>query len=88
MGNPVAPALLDRYLAKTNVKGQQSKPHDPPGQRHNTWEAVYGAEVGARGKFDDQAHARSPELWLSQHRGLASAGVVLAAAGLAAAVRQ
>ncbi len=80
LGNRVAPALLDRYLAKTNVEGQQSKAHDPPGEKHNTWEPVYGAEVAARGSFDDQAHAHSPELWLSQHRGLLGA----AAAGVGA----
>ncbi|MDP9415881.1 MAG: short-chain dehydrogenase, partial [Pseudomonadota bacterium] len=69
-------------------KGQQSKPHDPPGNKHNTWEPVYGAEVAAHGSFDDQAHAHSPELWLSQHRGLvgaAAAGVV--ASAIAAARR-
>jgi NAD(P)-dependent dehydrogenase (short-subunit alcohol dehydrogenase family) len=88
LGNRVAPALLDWYLAKTNVKGQQFKPHDPPGNKHNTWEPVYGAEVAAHGSFDDQAHAHSPELWLSQHRGLvgaAAAGVV--ASAIAAARR-
>jgi NAD(P)-dependent dehydrogenase (short-subunit alcohol dehydrogenase family) len=88
LGNRVAPAVLDWYLDKTNVKGQQSKPHDPPGQKHNTWEPVYGAEVAAHGSFDDQAHAHSPELWLSQHRGLvgaAAAGVV--ASAIAAARR-
>jgi NAD(P)-dependent dehydrogenase (short-subunit alcohol dehydrogenase family) len=88
LGNRIAPALLDRYLAKTNVKGQQSKPHDPPGDKHNTWEPVYGAEVAAHGSFDDKAHAHSPELWLSQHRGLVSAGAALAAAGLVAAARK
>ncbi len=45
LGNRIAPALLDWYLAKTNVKGQQSKPHDPPGDKHNTWQPVYGAEL-------------------------------------------
>jgi short-subunit dehydrogenase len=36
LGNRVAPALLDWYLAKTNVKGQQSPQHDPPGGQSNT----------------------------------------------------
>jgi len=79
LGNRVAPALLDHFLARTNVKGQQSPPHDPPGQQSNTWEPVYGAEVKAHGSFDDTAHSRSPELWVSQHRGLLAAGAAAVA---------
>ncbi len=79
LGNRVAPALLDHFLARTNVKGQQSPPHDPPAQQSNTWEPVYGAEVQAHGSFDDTAHSRSPELWVSQHRGLLAAGAAAVA---------
>jgi hypothetical protein len=70
LGNRVAPSLLDWYLAKTSVKGQQSPDHDPPGGKSNTWEPVYGAEVQSHGSFDEQAYAYSPELWVSQRRGL------------------
>jgi NAD(P)-dependent dehydrogenase (short-subunit alcohol dehydrogenase family) len=83
LGNRVAPSLLDWYLAKTNVKGQQSPDHDPPGGKSNTWEPAYGAEVQAHGSFDEQAHSHSPELWVSQHRGLLAAGVVAAASAVA-----
>ncbi|MGI8612571.1 MAG: SDR family oxidoreductase [Nocardioidaceae bacterium] len=62
LGNRLAPALLDAYLARTNVKGQQSPDHDPPGAQSNTWQPVYGAEVAAHGSFDEQAYAHSPEL--------------------------
>lgn len=82
LGNRVAPALLDIYLARTNVRGQQSPQHDPPGQQANTWEPVYGAEVAAHGSFDDKAHEHSPQLWVSEHRALASA----VAGGIAAAL--
>lgn len=78
----VAPALLDWYLAKTNVKGQQSPDHDPPGAQANTWEPVYGPEVQAHGSFEGQAHGRSPELWVSQHRGLVAAGAAAAASAV------
>jgi short-subunit dehydrogenase len=88
LGNRVAPALLDAYLAKTNVKGQQSPQHDPPGERHNTWEPVYGAEVAAHGSFDAEAHAHSPELWVSEHRGLVGAGAAVAVGALATALRR
>jgi len=85
LGNRVAPSLLDWFLAKTNVQGQQSPEHDPPGGESNTWKPVYGAEVQAHGSFDGQAYTRSPELWASQHRGLLAAGAAVAA--LAVAVR-
>jgi hypothetical protein len=55
--NRLAPSLLDAFLARTNVNGQQSPDHDPPGPRSNTWEPAYGAEVAAHGSFDAQAHA-------------------------------
>ena len=76
LGNRIAPVLLDHFLARTNVEGQQSSDHDPPGEQSNTWQSVHGAEVQAHGVFDDMAHARSPELWMTQHRGLVGAGVV------------
>jgi hypothetical protein len=87
LGNRFAPSLLDWYLAKTNVQGQQSPQHDPPGQQHNTWEPVYGDEVAAHGSFDGQAHARSPELWASQHRALLGALVGVGVAATAARSR-
>jgi NAD(P)-dependent dehydrogenase (short-subunit alcohol dehydrogenase family) len=83
LGNRLAPSLLDRYLARTNVTAQQSPQHDPPGSRSNTWEPVYGDDVAAHGSFDGQSHGRSPELWASQHRGAVAAATGL---GLAAAV--
>lgn len=64
--------------------GQQSPAHDPPGAAANTWQPVYGAEVAARGRFDDQAHAHSLQLWVSQHRRLVTAASLVAAAALAA----
>ncbi|MEX2291581.1 MAG: SDR family oxidoreductase [Mycobacteriales bacterium] len=82
LGNRLAPALLDRYLASTNVQGQQSPDHDPPGRQANTWEPAYGAEVAAHGSFDRQAYAHSPLVWVGQHRALLGAG--LAGAGLLA----
>jgi len=80
LGNRVAPVLLDHFLARTNVEGQQSPDHDPPASASNTWEPVYGSEVQAHGSFDDKAYAHSPELWLSEHRVLALTGAVGAAA--------
>jgi NAD(P)-dependent dehydrogenase (short-subunit alcohol dehydrogenase family) len=88
VGNRVAPALLDRYLSRTNVDGQQAPQHDPPGRESNTWEPVYGDEVAAHGSFDDRAHDHSPALWVSQHRGLVAAIAVGAAGGARALLRR
>ncbi len=81
LGNRIAPALLDRYLARSNVQAQQSSRHGPPAEATNLWQPVYGAEVAAHGSFDEQAYARSPELWVSRHRRAALLAVAAAATG-------
>lgn len=76
----VAPALLDRYLARAGIGSQQTDEQSPTGVA-NLWEPADAArDYGAHGGFDRRAHARSPQLWLSQHRGL-----VLGTLGAAAA---
>jgi NAD(P)-dependent dehydrogenase (short-subunit alcohol dehydrogenase family) len=82
IANRVAPALLDRYLAKTGYKAQQTA--KPAGQDRpdNLWQpadAPPGDDYGARGEFSDSAHDRSLQLWLSQHAGPVAAGVAGAA---------
>ena len=88
LANAVAPGLLDRYLAKTGFKSQQTdKPRDPE-QATNLWQPADGAgkhDYGAHGVFDDKATSSSKQVWASQHHGtlaLAGAGVA-ALAGLA-----
>ena len=88
LANAVAPGLLDRYLAKTGFKSQQTdKPPDPE-QATNLWQPADGAgkhDYGAHGVFDDKATSSSKQVWASQHHGtlaLAGAGVA-ALAGLA-----
>jgi NAD(P)-dependent dehydrogenase (short-subunit alcohol dehydrogenase family) len=71
--NKLAPALLDRYLARTGYSSQQtSEPVDgPPGTDH-----------GAHGSFDGRAHPRSAQLWVSHHpalSALAGCGAAMAA---------
>jgi len=86
LANAVAPALLDRYLARTGYDAQLTdQPHDPR-QPGNLWQpADDDVDHGAHGEFDQRAHARSPQLWASQHHGLLAGLTGLAAAGLAAA---
>jgi len=90
LANRVAPALLDRYLARTGFDSQQTGEREPrrPG---NLWEPVDrsgGDDHGAHGEFDDRSHRRSAQLFLSHHPVAAmAAGAATAAAGLALASR-
>ena len=92
-GNRIIPALLDRYLARTGYDSQQTGQKAAPGRPDNLWEPVDGPsghDHGPRGIFDNIAHDRSPQLWMSQHAGLltAAAAAVLGGAVAARLVRQ
>jgi NAD(P)-dependent dehydrogenase (short-subunit alcohol dehydrogenase family) len=89
LANKVAPALLDRYLARTGYRSQQTAQEADPGQPDNLLtpvDGINGHDFGAQGVFGDRSHGRSLQLWLSQHAGVASgvaaggavAGVLLA----------
>ncbi|MBN0048764.1 SDR family oxidoreductase [Streptomyces actuosus] len=78
-GNKIAPALLDRYLARTGYDSQQTAEPDNPHRPHNLWQPLDGTEGtdhGAHGAFDDRAHTHAPQLQLSQNlpRAVAMAG--------------
>ena len=81
LGNRVAPWLLDRFLARTNVEAQQNPDKGRPSETVNLWEPVPG-DHGAHGAFDDSAHAHSPQAILGRHRG-AAVVAALAVAGTA-----
>ena len=90
LANRVAPALLDRYLARTGYDSQQTGEPEPR-RPDNLWEPVDGPrgdDHGAHGEFDDRSHRRSAQLLVSHHPAAATAtAVVTAAAGLALASR-
>jgi NAD(P)-dependent dehydrogenase (short-subunit alcohol dehydrogenase family) len=68
MAQRIAPALVDRYLAKTGIKSQQTDDKQPSGVA-NLWKpADEERDYGAHGTFDARSHPHSPQLWLSQHR--------------------
>jgi hypothetical protein len=70
LANKVAPALLDRYLARTAYGSQQTAQAAEPGQPDNLMQPVDGIrghDHGSRGVFGDRSHERSAQLWLSQH---------------------
>jgi NAD(P)-dependent dehydrogenase (short-subunit alcohol dehydrogenase family) len=81
-GNKLAPRLADRYLARTNVKAQQTDIAIPPDRPDYLYAPLPG-DRGAHGIFDDQAKARSLAWWITKRRARLAAGA--AAAGVAAA---
>ncbi len=83
LGNRMAPALADWYLAKTGIESQQT--HDGgPRWGSNVFEARdEDADRGARGAFSSGAHDRDPVSFLGRHR-LAALLATAAAGGLAA----
>lgn len=86
--NKLAPGLLDRYLAATCYDGQQTDQPVQPDRPNNLFEPVPG-DHGAHGIFDQQAHARSAQLWETTHRSwLFLAGGGLAALAAAALLRR
>ena len=88
-GNKLSPRFADWYLARTGYESQQI--HDMPvaGRPDNLFEPVPG-EATTHGMFNDQAHARSYQLWANTHRPLITgvlAGLAAAAVGLVRTAR-
>ena len=83
-GNRLVPWLVDRYLARTAVNGQQTDQPAPRAEHDNLFEPSPG-DPSARGAFDDQAHERSVQLWAIEHRAhlLAGAGAAAVAGAVA-----
>ncbi|MBT1003796.1 SDR family oxidoreductase [Paenarthrobacter sp. DKR-5] len=74
LANAVAPGLLDRYLAKTGFKSQQTSQKRDPDQPVNLWEpADQERDFGTHGIFDAKSTDRSSQLWASQHHGVVGA---------------
>jgi short-subunit dehydrogenase len=87
IGNRLAPGLVERYLARTAVSGQQTPEPRRPDRPDNLLAPPPG-DPGAHGPFDDRAHDRSVQLWLSRHRRLLGIAGALAGGTLLAAVRR
>ncbi len=77
IGNVLAPRLLDRFVARTAVSGQQTD-EDLPVYGDNLDQPVFD-DVGAHGSFGHRAKSSSPHTWLNLRVGR----VVGTAAGLA-----
>ena len=90
MGNKLAPALADRYLARTGFASQQMKSKPVPHDRPNNLFEPQPDQAATHGIFDAQATDHSYQVWATKHRGAvvaAGAGAATALAGLALAWR-
>ncbi|MBB2903503.1 NAD(P)-dependent dehydrogenase (short-subunit alcohol dehydrogenase family) [Kineococcus radiotolerans] len=87
LGNRLVAPLLDRYLAKTGVDGQQTDLDRSVMTGDALWEPVPG-DHGSHGIFDDSSWRTSPQVWAQLHRrplevaALAGAGIGAAALAL------
>jgi NAD(P)-dependent dehydrogenase (short-subunit alcohol dehydrogenase family) len=89
-GNRLAPTLVARYLARTNISAQQTDTPASPQPLDNLFTpADQDADRGSHGPFDDQAHASSIAQTVSRNRGPIALGVAsLVAASWAVANRE
>jgi NAD(P)-dependent dehydrogenase (short-subunit alcohol dehydrogenase family) len=58
VGDMIMPPLLDRIVAKSGIEGQISDVPETPGRPDNLYQAV-PRNVGARGRFGDEAKAHA-----------------------------
>ncbi|MDR5784610.1 SDR family oxidoreductase [Caballeronia sp. LZ065] len=83
LANRIAPALIDRYLARSGYRGQLTEEPVATAAPSNLFEPVPG-DFTAHGRFDGQARSRSWEMFTNRHR---TAFWALAAIGLAGMVK-
>lgn len=83
LANAFAPGLLDHYLARIAVDGQQGPEPEDPTRPDNLFATVPG-DAGAHGPFSDEAKTTSPQFVANTHRGAIGAAIaVIALAGVA-----
>ncbi|MDQ2753637.1 MAG: SDR family oxidoreductase [Bacteroidota bacterium] len=85
LGNKFLPSFLDKYLAKTGYKGQQTNEPQPKDKKNNLWEPIPG-DHGARGPFNKEAMTFSPMFFPKRRPLLTLAGVGLLALGVGAVI--
>jgi NAD(P)-dependent dehydrogenase (short-subunit alcohol dehydrogenase family) len=83
LGEDVAPAVADRYLAEHGYSSQQTDRPLVPTRPDNLFHPVPG-DHGAHGAFDAKARTFSAELWTTKHRAALAAFAGAAACGLGA----
>jgi NAD(P)-dependent dehydrogenase (short-subunit alcohol dehydrogenase family) len=86
VANAVAPAALDRYLARTGFRSQLTDETTQAGRPANLWSPADGPnehDYGAHGDFDAKATQRSLQVALSTHPGAVAGAAAVAAVGVA-----
>ena len=86
LGSKLSPITAEMYLAKTAVDGQMTNEQVQLPRPGNLFAAPTQDE-GAHGDFDDRAHPRSLQLWLTKHRRALGTAAAAGIAAAAAAVR-
>jgi NAD(P)-dependent dehydrogenase (short-subunit alcohol dehydrogenase family) len=87
--NKLAPAILDRYLARTGYASQQTAEAAEPDRPDNLTEPVDrrpGTDHGAHGSFDSRSHPHSAQLWVSHHPAICALTACATGAAAAAAL--
>jgi NAD(P)-dependent dehydrogenase (short-subunit alcohol dehydrogenase family) len=88
IGDKIAPAFADWYLARNGYDAQQTDESVEPDRRDNLWEPVPG-DHGAHGTFGDHVSTSSPQLWISKNRKwLTMAGASVAGFALGALLKR
>ena len=85
-GTKLMPRWLDRYLARTGYRSQQTDSLVDPRRPDNLLQSPTEGHA-TRGRFSERAHAKSPQLWLTMHRNQLLAAALLSAAACALVVR-
>jgi short-subunit dehydrogenase len=67
LANRIAPALLDRYLAKSGYSGQLTDEKHPDDAPNNLFVPVKG-DYGSHGRFDARSKPRSIQMFTDRHR--------------------
>jgi NAD(P)-dependent dehydrogenase (short-subunit alcohol dehydrogenase family) len=87
VGDKIAPAVADWYLARNGYEAQQTDEPVESGRRDNLWEPVPG-DHGAHGTFDQRASSSSMQHWVNKNRDwLALSAAACLALGLGAILK-
>ncbi len=87
LANRIAPALIDRYLARSGYRGQLTNEPVTREAPKNLFEPVPG-DFSAHGRFDDEAREKSWEMFTDRHRTLFWAVVGIGALSVARSLLQ
>jgi short-subunit dehydrogenase len=82
MGNAIAPALGDYYLARTGFDSQMTDEPEDPNRPNDLYDPLPG-DRGAHGRFDDRANTCSQQWWITKNRGWLALAAGAGLAGLA-----